>query len=209
MRRDTTEQDRAYRAHARRVIATGPALVFYDIETTGIDRISDPAPLIWDIAAIRREPDGRRTETERVIEIGCPIPSAANIAGVDPELPAKIGRPAGEVLPRFGAHIAGAVLVGHNIVAFDNPIMAAHFARLGLPAPVALTEQRACIDTLLIARALFSDHPNPPDRYRLMDIAAHLRVRLPDGVLHRAIDDTRLVEGVFDALARELAARAD
>lgn len=209
MPKDMSEHDRAYRAHARRLVAAGRPLVFYDIETTGIDRLTDPAPLIWDLAAVRREPDGRRSETERVIEIGQPIPSAANIAGVDPELPAKIGRSAAAVLPRFREHLEGAVVIGHNICGFDNPIMVAHYARLGLPAPVALTDPRHCIDTLTIARAIFAEHPSPPARYRLVDLAAHLRVPSPDGVLHRAIEDARIVEAVFDALLVHLAARAD
>ena len=206
---DTSERDRIYRAHARRLLATRPPLVFYDIETTGIDLLDAPAPLIWDVAAIRREPDGRRTETERVIDIGVPIPAAANLAKVDPQLPMKIGRPAADVLPRFAAHIEGAVLVGHNIVSFDNPIMVAHYSRLGLPAPVACTDPRRCIDTLSLARAVYADHPNPPSRYRLVDMAAYLKVPAPDGVLHRAIDDTRIAEGVFDGVVAAIADRAD
>jgi hypothetical protein len=40
-------------------------------------------------------------------------------------------------------------------------------------------------------------------------MAAYLKVPAPDGVLHRAIDDTRIAEGVFDGVVAAIAARAD
>jgi DNA helicase-2/ATP-dependent DNA helicase PcrA len=197
-----------YREHARRLVASRPRYVVYDVETTGLDLLDEPAPIVWDLGAVEIAPDGGRREAGRIINIGRRIPDAANIAGVDPELPMREGAEEAPTLRRFAAFAAGAVMVGHNIVAFDNPIMTARYAALGLPAPAALTDKRRCIDTLLIGRALF-DGADAPARFRLADLAAHLGVRSDGAHLHRAIDDTRLCAGLFEALLARLAARAD
>ena len=193
----------AYPNHVRRLVASGAPIVIYDLETTGLDDLTAPAPRVWELAAIRRNAAGR-VEASRVLNCGIPIPSEANIAGVDPMLPMKEGADPREVLERFSSFIDGAILIGHNICGFDNAILLAEYARAGLPAPLALADKRRCIDTLTLSRAIFpKDEPGSPARHTLTAMAAHLGIR-QDGTAHRALADTIVCEGVFDALVVRL-----
>ena len=193
----------AYPNHVRRLVASGAPIVVYDLETTGLDSLTAPAPRVWELAAVRRSSTGR-VEASRVINCGIPIPDEANIAGVDPMLPLKEGADLREVLERFSAFIEGAVLIGHNILGFDNAILLAEYARAGLPAPVALADRRRCIDTLTFSRALFpKDEAGSPARHRLVDMAGHLGVPM-NGTAHRALAEVIVCEQVFDALVTRL-----
>jgi DNA helicase-2/ATP-dependent DNA helicase PcrA len=192
-----------YSVHARTLLASRPPLVIYDVETTGLDELNVPAPRIWELAAVRRDGQGR-VEASRIVNCGMPIPAAANVAGVDPELPLKEGADPREVLIRFATFLDGAVLVGHNITGFDNAILVAEYVRHGLVPPAALTDIRRCVDTLNLSRSLFpKDEPGSPARYGLGAMAEHLGIPV-DGTAHRALADVLVCEKLFDALAARL-----
>ena len=192
-----------YSAHARQLLAQGQPIIIYDLETTGLDELNAPAPRIWELAAVRRHGEAR-VEASRVVNCGMPIPTGANVAGVDPELPLKEGADLREVLLRFATFIEGAVLVGHNITGFDNAILIAEYVRVGLVPPAALTDIRRCVDTLSLSRSIFpKDEPGSPARYSLGAMAEHLGIAL-DGTAHRALADVLTCEKIFDALRARL-----
>lgn len=191
-----------YLAHARRLLADGPTLVVYDLETTGLlEPLDEPMPEPWELAALRIHPDGRRESGTRIMRLGRPIPpGAAAVTRVDPLLPDREGLDPREVLAGFARLIEGAVLVGQNIVRYDNPLLAHAYARHGLVAPCALLDPRRCLDTLVLAEAVHpKGAPGSPSRYRLMDLAAHLGIPVPAD-LHRAGVDVALTARVCGGL---------
>lgn len=191
-----------YLVHAERLLREQPTLVVYDLETTGLlDNLADPMPEPWELAALRVHPDGRRESGTRIMRLGRPIPAdAARITRVDPLLPDREGLDPVEVLTGFARLVEGAVLVGQNIVRYDNPLLAHAYALHGLVAPRALLDPRRCLDTLILAEAIWpKGAPGSPARHRLVDLAEHLQLPiLPD--LHRAGVDVALTARVCGGL---------
>ena len=176
-------------------------MVIYDTETTGLDKLDDPMPLIWELAAIRRPIRGKRQPHVAILNCGIEIPWQANIRKIDPRTPLTHGRPTEQVLAGFGRFVAGAILVGHNITDFDNPLMCHGYALAGLPAPVQLTNKRLCIDTVLLARALWPKGSigGPPDN-KLITLGRFLDVPFDAAALHGALADVVLNVQVLDRL---------
>lgn len=103
--------------------------LFFDVETTGINRTADRIVQIAWVLADRR---GNVTARECLIvkPEGYSIPArAAAIHGIDTRTAHRIGTPAADVLSKFAVHAATAgILVGHN-VAFDFGIVSADLRR--------------------------------------------------------------------------------
>lgn len=191
-----------YLRHLDRLLQEEPTLVVYDLETTGLlDDLADPMPEPWELAALRIHPDGRREAGTRIMRLGRPIPpGAVAVTKVDPLLPDREGLDPREVLTGFARLVEGAVLVGQNIVRYDNPLLAHAYALHGLVAPRALLDPRRCIDTLPLAEAIYpKGAPGSPARHRLIDLAAHLDLPIPPD-LHRAGVDVALTARVCGAL---------
>ena len=198
-----------YAVHALRLARSARPQVVYDTETTGLDNAWEPAPKIWDLAAIRRGPGIERTAKGVLIRIGMPIPPAANLRHVDPNLPDREGVDPIKAYTAFARHISGAILVGHNIVDFDNRLMAMTYADLGLPIPIQFLDQRHCIDTLTLARGMFPrNQPGSPPDHKLLTMGLHLGVKFDATQLHGALADTSLSELVLDALLARAASEA-
>lgn len=95
-------------------------LVFFDLETTGIDPTRDK---IVEIAMIRVEPDGTRRAAAHRVNPGGPIPKEATaIHGIgddDVRDAPRFAEIAGEVV----ALLEGADLAGFNVRRFDVPLL--------------------------------------------------------------------------------------
>lgn len=207
---------------------SGRPLIVYDTETTGLFMPDQPAPEPWHIAALKRTRDGRRFEAERIVDIGRRLSDeVAQICSVEPDMPQRMGKPAGEVLTSFARFVSGAVVVGHNIIDYDHRVMAAAYAGAGLPVPVQFSElevathkaqPRYSIDTKWLAYAVLRDcaprhlqTPNDIDwginsrgrkitAYTLSALGRFLKCSFDETSLHNALADIRLCEQVLDEL---------
>jgi len=212
---------KAYSRHVADALASGRPLVFYDLETTGLDKdiwlpdgTRSKMPRVWQMAAIRRNPDGTELAAERILNCGeklsADIIRVCGLRAEDADLPEREGKPASEVLPRWAEFVRGAYLVGHNIVGFDNPLLAYEFARAGLPAPIQLLDKRLCIDTMILARELFAGAVKFPvnekgtQSARLVDVGTFFACEFDASKLHGAMADTRLTCQVLDCLSNEI-----
>ena len=213
-----------YQRHVSDLLASGRPLVFYDLETTGLDKeiwLPDGSrsrmPRVWQMAAVRREADGSEKSAERILDCGEPLSAdIIRVCGLQPadaDLPQREGRAPREVLPRFAEFLRGAYLVGHNIVGFDNPLLAYEFALAGLPPPLQLLDKRLCIDTMILSRELFAGAKRFPVNgsakasARLIDVGTFFACDFDPTKLHGAMADTRLTCQVFDGLVDEMKTR--
>ncbi|WP_058867126.1 UvrD-helicase domain-containing protein [Chloracidobacterium thermophilum] len=99
-----------------------------------------------------------------------------------------------EIAPALHAFLGQDLLVAHNGLAFDFRILRRRFRDAGL------TFDHPLFDTLLFARQLYTDHPSIK-RCRLEDLAQAHGVEI--GTAHRALDDTRALAAVFQAMQRD------
>jgi DNA polymerase-3 subunit epsilon len=122
-------------------------LLFFDLETTGLDLEKDRA---IEIACIKVHPDRRQERFETLLNPQIPIPpEVAELTGIDD---AKVaGAPLfREVADSLGALFGDADLAGYNAVGFDVPLLQAEFKRAGLVMPGPA--DRAILDPLLILK---------------------------------------------------------
>ncbi|MFI1829060.1 TerD family protein [Streptomyces sp. NPDC020412] len=163
-----------------------------DVETSGLIARRDR---ILSIAVLTFGPDGTQTgEYSTLLDPGCD-PGPVHIHGLTAER--LSGAPTFEqVAGRIGALLQGRVMVAHN-AQFDYDFLAHEFARARLYLPVT---QRLC--TLALNRRV-----EPPSvDLSLASLAAHYGV--PQISAHDALDDTRVLAGIFRSSLSE-AARLD
>src|SRR4051794_24967185 len=95
-------------------------LVFFDLETTGVDVAKDR---IVEISATKLFPDGTKTELYHLINPGMPIPEgASNIHGITDDKVADkptFSQLASELAPYF----TNSDLGGFNLKRFDVPLL--------------------------------------------------------------------------------------
>ncbi len=119
-------------------------LVFFDLETTGTDRMQDR---IVEIAALKISPGGGVETFDRRVNPGIPIPRESTVVhGISdadvadcPKFPA--------IAAEVEAFFAGADLAGYNIRGFDVPLLLKEFERSSLPFPL---EGRRIVDAQTI-----------------------------------------------------------
>jgi DNA helicase-2/ATP-dependent DNA helicase PcrA len=170
-------------------LARGGVVVF-DTETTGLDTSQDE---IVEIAAARCGWNGVEEEFHSLIAPLRPVGDSQAVHGYSDEQLAAEGRPAAEVLPEFLAFCGESILVGHNLLSFDIPVLEARLNASGLRLPAGIRS----FDTLDISRRLVR-LPN----YRLSELAAHFGLTaLPT---HRAMDDVRATVQLLQHLAARL-----
>ncbi|MGW6840840.1 TerD family protein [Streptomyces sp. NPDC054958] len=158
-----------------------------DVETSGLIARRDR---ILSIAVLTFGPDGAPTgDFTTLVNPGCD-PGPVHIHGLTAER--LMGAPTfDQVAGRIGALLQDRVLVAHN-AQFDYDFLAHEFARAGLHVPVA---RRLC--TLALNRRV-----EPPTAdLRLASLAAHYGV--PQTRAHDALDDTRVLAGIFRASLAE------
>ncbi|MFD5322907.1 TerD family protein [Streptomyces sp. NPDC127092] len=163
-----------------------------DVETSGLIARRDR---ILSIAVLTFGPDGTQSgEYSTLLNPGCD-PGPVHIHGLTAER--LSGAPTFEqVAGRIGALLQDRVMVAHN-AQFDYDFLAHEFARARLYLPVT---QRLC--TLALNRRV-----EPPTAdLSLASLAAHYGV--PQTSAHDALDDTRVLAGIFRSSLSE-AARLD
>ncbi|MFI8517097.1 TerD family protein [Streptomyces sp. NPDC085481] len=163
-----------------------------DVETSGLIARRDR---ILSIAVLTFGPDGTQTdEYSTLLNPGCD-PGPVHIHGLTAER--LSGAPTFEqVAGRIGALLQDRVMVAHN-AQFDYDFLAHEFARARLYLPVT---QRLC--TLALNRRV----EPPAVDLSLASLAAHYGV--PQTSAHDALDDTRVLAGIFRSSLSE-AARLD
>ncbi|MCM2392073.1 TerD family protein [Streptomyces albipurpureus] len=163
-----------------------------DVETSGL---IPRQHRVLSIAVVTMGPDGEQTgEFSTLLNPGGDC-GPVHIHGLTPER--LRGAPTfDQVAAQIGALLQNRVMVAHN-AQFDYDFLAHEFARAGVRLPVS---QRLC--SLALNRRV-----DPPTKdMRLATLAAHYGV--PQTRAHDALDDTRVLAGVFRASLRE-AARLD
>ncbi len=119
-------------------------LVFFDLETTGTDRIHDR---IVEIAALRISPGGQVATFDRRVNPGIPIPRESTaVHGISDEDVKDAPRFA-EIAAEVDAFFAGADLAGYNLRGFDVPLLVKEFERASRPFPL---EGRRIVDSQTI-----------------------------------------------------------
>ncbi|NCO04856.1 MAG: 3'-5' exonuclease [Candidatus Magasanikbacteria bacterium] len=119
-------------------------LVFFDLETTGVDPYNDR---IVQLAAIKYFPDGQKTTHEWIVNPGMPIPKgASDIHGITDDMVQD--KPLlGDLTKDLATLFDGVDLGGYNVKNFDIPLLAVEFERIGLPLD---TEQIKIVDAMKI-----------------------------------------------------------
>lgn len=107
-------------------------IVVLDTETTGLPIAGEPRPAVWEIGAVRLRP-GRPPETgERfsaLLELPADLPvEIGELCGVELDVARRSGGERRRTLAAFADWIGDAVVAGHNIRAFDAPLLAGAYA---------------------------------------------------------------------------------
>ena len=124
-------------------------LIFFDLETTGIDVEQDR---IIEIAWVKIETDGTELTREWRLNPGIPISAEATaVHGITNEEVADC-ETFKDIATIVSLEFAGCDLCGHNIKRFDVPMLMHEFSRVPLPRP-AIGE---LVDTYTIFRAFFN-----------------------------------------------------
>jgi len=168
-----------------------PELVFvaFDLETTGL---SPQIDRVVEIGAVKFV-DGQ--ETDRFGALVNPDmlmpPGAAAVNGITDDM--LVGKPfIRDVLPEFLRFSEGAVLVAHN-ASFDLGFINSAMGRLGKGRL-----SNDFVDTRVMAQKAFPGRAN----YKLQSLALDLGVKSLDA--HRAVDDARVCQEVFQACLKQL-----
>ena len=104
-------------------------LVFFDLETTGVNPFEDK---IVQIGAIKIMPDGSEIEKEWLVNPGRPIPKVtSDIHGITDDMVAD--KPfIGDLAEELSTFFYDVDLGGYNVKGFDFPMLQAEFTRIGL-----------------------------------------------------------------------------
>ena len=169
-------------------------LIVYDMETIGNNyRTAEIVEIAAKKIGIRQKKESN-TLFHQLVKPKNSIPkSSTDVHGITDE-DVKNMPGIEEVLPKFLDFIGDGILVGHNIIDFDNRVIGRYMAKyMGRPE---LTN--ACYDTLLVAKKLF-----PLENYKLDALAVKFGINTEDIKLHRATGDISLTEQIFRRLRRE------
>jgi DNA polymerase III epsilon subunit family exonuclease len=166
--------------------------VTFDLETT--DDNADACGIV-EIGAARVR-DGRVVETfGRLVRPDRVIAAPATRVHGYTDADVAGAPPFAEVWPEFRAFVGRDVLVAHNGVGFDVPVLRRHVAALRQDF-----DRYQVFDTLPLARSLYRSGA------RLQDLARRFGVDM--GRIHHAEDDARTLALVLRGLADAAAARA-
>jgi len=104
-------------------------LVFFDLETTGINIINDR---IVEISYLKVSPNGKEESKTRRINPGMPIPPASTLIHGITDADVKDCPTFKEIAKSLAAQIEGCDLAGFNSNRFDIPMLAEEFLRAGV-----------------------------------------------------------------------------
>ena len=169
--------------------------VVFDLETTGISCTTDE---VVEISAIKVQNGKVVDEFATLVNPGRPIPySASEVNGITDDMVANSPF-FEEALSEFLAFVGDAVLVGHNIHTFDMKFLYRDAERFW-----GETIGNDYIDTLQIAKVYL-----PRLRHhKLVDLADHYGINAEGA--HRALNDCRMNQMVFEHLGKEIANPTD
>lgn len=171
-----------------------PDYVVFDFETTGISSETDD---IVEISAVRAAGGRITDEFSTLVNPGRPIPySASMVNGITDDM-VKDSPSVRDALTDFLKFAGDAVLVGHNIRTFDMKFLCRYARDFW-----GLTIGNDYIDTLQLARAYLPQLGH----HRLTDLAVHYGISAEGA--HRALNDCRMNQMVFEQLAKEMAKRS-
>ncbi len=161
--------------------------IIYDLETAGRD--SKDAEIV-EIAAMRLDTTGQAVETyHQLVKPPCAIPkSSFDVHGISDET-VKSEPPIKSVLPEFLDFIQDGILVGHNVIDFDNPILERNITQC-----LDTNLMNACYDTMLNAQRVY---PRGSDSLE----ALAEKFGVVHGRLHRAMEDVQVNRAVFEKLS--------
>lgn len=166
------------------MIPLDKALVFFDLETTGVALTEDR---IIDIALLRRDPAGAQEVFASLIDPGMPIPPESTAVHHITDAMVQ-GQPSfKDLAPKILEFLGDADLGGFGISRFDIPMLANEFKRAGYVFPM---EGRRIVDALHIY------HKMEP---RNLSAAYQLYCGKSLEGAHRAEADTRASSEVFFA----------
>ncbi len=154
-------------------------IVVYDTETTGLDLSTDQAV---QISAVKINRKGEILSTlDIMIEPTVAISEAAyQTHGFDLEyIRSHGGVSAKEALQEFSQFVQGSVLIGHNNLAYDKPLIERQLRENDLPPLDILSEY----DTLLLAKQFYPILPN----YKLSTLCE--RFSVVNECAHNALGD--------------------
>lgn len=164
--------------------------VLFDLETTGTSTTSDE---VIEISAVKVRKGKVVEEFSELVNPGRMIPYAASRVNHIADDMVADAPGFDEVLEKF-LHFAGNdVLVGHNIQRFDM-----QFLYRDCEKYYAKTISNDYVDTLVLAKVCF-----PAWKHRRLEDLANYYVISTDGA-HRALNDCRMNQQVFEHLGKEL-----
>jgi len=169
--------------------------VVFDLETTGTSCSCDA---VVELSAVKVQGGQLVDEFSTLVNPGCPIPYyASNVNGIYDDMVQD--SPCFEsVLQAFLDFAGEDVLVGHNIHSFDMK-----FINRDAMKYWGLSVGNNYIDTLPMSRQLLPQLPH----HRLVDLAAYYGISARGA--HRALNDCRMNQQVFERLSRELGKAAE
>ena len=107
-------------------------LVFFDLETTGVDIEEDH---VIEIACLKVHPDRSKQTFQTLVNPGRFVPpEVTELTGISDE--DLVGAPAfRDIAEDLSLLLAGSDLAGYNAVKFDLPVLRKEFERIGQPFP--------------------------------------------------------------------------
>ena len=167
-----------------------PDLVIYDLETRGVN-IKNAE--IVEIAAHRiTTRNGEVKKYRRLVKPpqGYLPKSSTRVRQITEDM-VKDSPSIEDILPEFSEFIQDSILIGHNIIEFDNPIL-----KRNLKKHVGTELTNYYYDTLATARRLYPRKPSS-----LEALAEHFNIE--HDLLHRADEDVEVTKKVFKELVKE------
>lgn len=166
-----------------------PDYVLFDLETTGISCNSDD---VIEISALKVREGAIVDSFSALVNPGRPIPYGASQVNNITDDMVQDAPTMEEILPEFLKFFGDDVLVGHNIERFDLKFLARDCrTRFGM------VPGNDYVDTLRFARCRLAGLSS----YRLTALAEHYS--LSTFGAHRALNDCKMNQQVFELLARE------
>jgi DNA polymerase III subunit epsilon len=164
------------------VIALERALVFFDLEATGISPQEDR---IVDVALVKRRPDGSETSFASLVNPGMPIPrEAVAVHHITDDMVASAPT-LRELAPAILDFIGDADLGGFNVARFDVPMLQCELKRAGFEFKL---EGRRVVDAQVIYHKM---------ERRTLSAAYQFYCGKPLPEAHRAEPDARASLEVF------------
>ena len=167
-----------------------PDYVLFDLETTGTSSNYDK---VIEISAVKVQSGVIVDEFSQLVNPGRPIPFAASMVNhITDDMVAEAPE-FEEILQAFMDFAGDSILVGHNVNSFDMKFLYRDSERY-----FGQTVTNDYIDTLKLARLCLPDLGH----HRLSDLAQYYGISTEGA--HRALNDCRMNQQVFEQLAKEM-----